>query len=176
MCLGISDCWVYLSLGTLPILVIIAAFCVQEWRIFRKRYLDDSEVWAMIVEAGAIEQPEHMEDEDYKKKKSFLSKEANRIETKVPARDWTEIEVLSLQQMLVQFLNENELKVRARKMLDDLEDMALDRATSYDVEVYKSWKQRIDDATIKLELYAAGKKHKAARDELEALTLAADIC
>lgn len=126
----------------------------------------------MFIEANTVERPAHLKQDEYKKKHENLLEEVKRLENeeKMPKRNWSEFEILSLTQMLVEFLDGYELKTRARKILGDLEDFALDRAVSYDVEVYKSWNKRIENAITRLEVSVGKKKReREARDELEAL-------
>ena len=64
---------------------------------------------------------------------------------------WTEYQVLSLNQMLVDFLKVDDLIASARLSLTELEDYALDSARRYDWEQCRRWQQKIKDAVGKIE-------------------------
>lgn len=74
-----------------------------------------------------------------------MKNEANRLE-RLGSRGWTEYQVLSLNQLLVDFLKEDELKGRARSSLEDLFEYTEWSSSRHDPEHYVQWEERINEA------------------------------
>ncbi len=143
--ISLSCVWgTYVAFGA-----IFTALLVHHW-IYHKRKVhfgrleDISEVEATFVEVRTVEprlnKPE--KPDRYKEKKKQLEGEVSRLQ-ELGRDGWTEYQVLSVNQMLVDFLKIDELEARARSCLDDLQEYADDR---YDRRHYEEWKRRIDGA------------------------------
>ena len=116
-------------------------------RVYRDRLEDKSSVEASIVEARTVEprsldpiRPDEMEE-----KKKNLGKEIDRLQ-ELGAENWTEYAVLSLYQMLVDFLKPQDLIATTNSVMDELEEYAADSKYRYDREYYAKWKERVDTA------------------------------
>ena len=114
---------------------------------YQARLIDESNVKASIVEAKGVEprllKPRRPEKFDENKKK--LDDEINRLE-KIGKENWTEYQVLSLYQMLVDFQKPSGLLSTTDSVMDDLDGYAGDSNYRYDREYYAKWKARVDDA------------------------------
>ena len=113
----------------------------------RSRLKDESEVKASIVEAKTVEPRLHepRRPEEFEEKKKQLDEEIDRLQ-KIGKESWTEYEVLSLSQMLVDFLKPSDLVSTTDSWMDDLEEYADDSKYRYDRDYYAKWKERVDDA------------------------------
>ena len=135
-----------ISINTLPLIL-------RKWLIHRKQLVAESEVRATIIEAQTVEEPKNemgFDAKKYEKRKEELDTEIRRLERK-GFREWTEYQILSLNQMIVGFLKRDELEARADVLLDELRDYAYEAAVSYDIELYKQWKERITIAKKRIE-------------------------
>ena len=132
LCLGISNRWLpavvsvsstYIALGLVIASLIGAHRCRHKKMVRRSRLEDCSVVRAMLVEARTIEpRLENPQKPDaYEDKKEELHTEVVRLE-KIGEKEWTEYQVLSLSQMLVEFLKVEDLKATSRIRLDDLKN------------------------------------------------------
>ena len=124
----------------------------HEARVYRDRLEDKSSVEASIVEARTVElraldpiRPEEMEE-----KKKNLGKEIDRLQ-EIGAENWTEYAVLSLYQMLVDFLKPQDLIATTNSVMDELEEYAADSKYRYDREYYAKWKERVDTAVKEID-------------------------
>ena len=117
-------------LSDLALALALSTFLV--WKIINRRILlhearieDPSEVASTFVEADNVERrltdPEKPDDFDGKVKE--LQTEVQRLK-KLGRDRWTEYEILSLNQLLVEFLKPDELKARAQSSLEDLQEYA----------------------------------------------------
>ena len=140
-------CWAYLGL-----VVGLASFVA--WRYFQHkdvahqaRLIDESEVKASIVEAKTVEPRlrDPLRPEGFKEKKENLDSEIGRLE-KIGKENWTEYEILALNQMLVDFRKPSDLVSTTDSVMDDLDEYAGDSKYRYDREYYAKWKERVDDA------------------------------
>ena len=113
----------------------------------RSRLKDESDVRASIVEAKTVEPRLHepRRPEEFEEKKKELDEEIDRLEM-IGKEKWTEYQVLSLYQMLVDFLKPPDLVSTTDSVMDDLEDYAADSKYRYDREYYAKWQQRVDAA------------------------------
>jgi len=152
LCFGIFQsciCCTYVAFGILIAVLIIDRLIRTKLFIHKARLEDESEVIAMIIEAKTVE-PRLLDPEkpdNYEEKKIQLKKEVERLENLGP-KEWTEYQVLSLNQLLVDFLKVDELKARARSSLEDLQEYADDR---YDEKHYDELDWRIDEAINNIE-------------------------
>ncbi|MFZ3135904.1 MAG: hypothetical protein WA126_00770 [Thermodesulfovibrionales bacterium] len=96
----------------------------------------------IIIKAG---QEQIIKPENYDEKKLELEKEVSRLK-ELSTKGWTEYQVLSLDQMLLDFLKVDDLIARASSRLADLGDYAED--ISYDLEKrqYYTWEEQIKKA------------------------------
>ena len=140
----------YIALILIPLCFLLSRVFQHEIRVHEERLQDPSEVEALIVEARTIEPRMDNKPENYAEKAKDLQEEADRLEKAGPYY-WTEYQILSLNQMLVDFLKIHDLKERADSSLDDLEEYATDSAYSYDLRKFDRWKERIDKAEEELD-------------------------
>ncbi len=137
-------CFSYVALGFLIINVLIYRLVRHKITRHKLRLEDPSEVNSIFVEAGTIykrvDNPER--PKDFKNKLDDLKKEVIRLK-QLGEWGWTEYQILSLNQMLVDFLKIEELKARALSSLEDLEEYADER---YSIEHYTKWEERIKEA------------------------------
>lgn len=137
----------HIAFGFILTVLLIDRLIRHELNIHKARLVDRSEVDAIIVEAKTVEprlkDPER--PEDYEHKKQDLLEEVQRLE-KLGPNGWTEYQILSLNQMLIDFLKLDDLKVLAASRLADLEEYALDSAYHYDIQHYYHWEGCINEA------------------------------
>ena len=121
-------------------------------RAYRDRLEDKSSVEASIVEARTVGprllnpvRPEGIEE-----KKKNLREEIDRL-LEIGTENWTEYAVLSLYQMLVDFLKPLDLIATTNSVMDELEEYAADSKYRYDREYYAKWKERVDTAVKKID-------------------------
>ena len=146
-------CWPYIPFFLFLFGLILDRYIRHKVNIHKARLEDRSEVWAAIVEARTVEprlnDPEER-PEDYKTKQVNLLTEVDRLEA-LGHKGWTEYQVLSLDQMLVDFLKVGDLKARTQSSLADLEEYSGDDAVRYDYEQYKKRSDQIEAATKKIQ-------------------------
>lgn len=144
----------YIAFGLVLAVAIIERLIRHKLIVHAARLEDISEVEALFVEARNVEPTQNgpmAESEHFSKKKEALLAEVHRLK-EMGSRGWSEYQVLALNQMLVEFLEKEELVARAQSTLEDLEDYATDKAYGgYDQRQYDKWKARIEEAVKKLE-------------------------
>jgi len=150
---------------SIVVAVIVIHYCVWNKIIVHKARLEDrSEVDAIIVEVDTVE-PRLMEPEerprDYARKKQELMEEKKRLKD-IGERGWTEYQVLSLNQLLVDFLKEDELRGRALASLEDLQEYTGYSSDRHDPQHYEQWRERIDKAIKNIR---SDEEDKLKRDE-----------
>lgn len=159
LCFGIlppcisSICCTYIAFTIVLAILIIDCHIHHDLIVHKKRLEDISEIEAMFVEARTVEPTEKgpMFDRNYfDQKKTELLGEVRYLKER-GNRTWTEYKVLSLNQMLMEFLEVDELKVRARSSLAELEDYAEDSAYRYDQRQYDKWKDHINEAITEID-------------------------
>ena len=115
-------------------------------RVHTARKEDRSTVEALIQEANSVQtrttHPESLVD--FEKKISQMRDEVNRLENKIRPEGWTEYQVLTLNQQLIDFLFLDDLKAHALSSLDELKEYAEGQAYSYHGRYYDRWEQRIN--------------------------------
>ena len=174
LCLGISNKWMpeaaavyltYIALGFVIASLITFHVFHHDKMVHESRLEDCNVVQAMFVEAKTIEpRLENPQKPDaYEDKKRDLHAEVGRLE-KIGEKEWTEYQVLSLSQMLVDFLRIEDLKATSRLRLDHLKEYALGDAWAYKRSTYEPWEQRVNDEIEKLD-DASDKESAAAVDE-----------
>lgn len=141
--------WIaYLGFGVLLGGIFLVRYLRHKILVHSARCEDHSEVDALFVEVRTVEprltDPERKPD-DFGQKMQQLNDEVQRLE-KLGPKGWTEFQVLSLSQMLVDFLKLHDLKTRARLSLAELEEYAEDSAYRYDIRHLAQWQDNIDDA------------------------------
>lgn len=143
----------YIALAFLPLVVFADRYLRQNVLVHRRRLDDRSEVYALLREAETVEKRNEKDPElptEYPTKHENMMDEVGRLRT-MGSESWTEYKILTLNQMLVDFLKIEDLKQRARSSLADLEEYAVDSAYSYDLRRYDRWEQKIDDAEEKID-------------------------
>ena len=131
-----SDLFVgYISLGLIPFGIILDRYIRHRILVHKARLEDPSSVYAAMVEADTVEprltNPE--KPDNYKKNKEDLENEVERLR-KLGQDGWTEYQVLSLNQMLVDFLKLDDLKSRTQMNLYNLKEYSEDSAYLLDKE------------------------------------------
>ena len=142
----INICGTYIAFSFIILFLILDRIIYHEKIVHKSRLEDISVVDATFVEVQAVQKPEHMTDEEYLEKQRIVNSEVDRLR-KIGNKGWTEYQVLSLNQFLVEFLGKHELIARAQSYLEELEDYAEDKAYGgYDRKQYDIWEERINDA------------------------------
>ena len=113
----------------------------------QNRLEDQSEVDALIVEAETVEPRllDPIKPEGFEEKTKNLATEIGRLK-RIEKENWTEYQVLSLNQMLADFLKPLDLIATTNSVTDELEEYAADSKYRYDREYYAKWKGRVDEA------------------------------
>lgn len=146
-------CWFYFA-SSVGISALIIDRLIRHKRLVHEARVEDrSEVEAFIQEVKHVE-PRLQSPErpaEFEKRRKNLDDEVDRLEKQLGPRAWTEYQVLPLDQMLVDFLKVDDLIARAKSLLAELDDYARDSAYRYDLELYISWQNRIDNAIKKIE-------------------------
>ncbi len=162
----------YIAFGVMIAVLIIDRMMQHNLIIHNARREDISEVEALFVEAQTVELQSNgpMANHDYfSQKKDELLEEVKRLKDEVGNRGWTEYQVLSLNQMVVEFLEADELIARAQSSLEDLEDYAENKDYGgYDRKQYDNWKNRINEAIEELDKADNESKRNAAIKMLQA--------
>ena len=163
-------CWPYLSLFAFLVGLVTYFYLRYPLRMHNKRKEDRSKVEALIQEAIRVEK----KNRD-KEKIEKLEKEVDRLRNEVGPKGWTEYQILPLDSMLIDFLNDEELKARAQLRLDILKEFADGDAFSYNSELYREWEGKIKSNIESLnkgndngDENGNGDKNKIARDALRA--------
>ena len=145
-------CLTYGALGLIPVFVVWSRVWVHAHLVEALRLVDLSEVEARFIEVKTVEsrltEPERPESFDEKKEQ--IETEVSRLR-KLGKKKWTEYQILSLDQLLIEFLKVEDLKQTARSNLADLEEYALDSHSQYDIRHFDRWEKLIDDAIDKIE-------------------------
>ena len=156
----------HIAFGFILTVLLIDRMIRHKLNIHKARLVDRSEVDAIIVEAKTVEprlkDPER--PDDYKHKRQDLLEEVQRLE-KLGPNGWTEYQILSLNQMLIDFLKLDDLKVLAESRLADLEEYALDSAYHYDIQHYYHWEGCIHEAIGKIKEGEEKEKEKEKKDD-----------
>lgn len=113
--------------------------------------MDESVVKGSIVDAKTVEPRlrRPLRPEGFREKKENLDGEIQRLET-IGKKNWTEYQVLSLNQMLVDFLRPSDLISTTDSVMDDLDEYAGDSKYRYDREYHQKWRERVDEAKEKI--------------------------
>ena len=121
-------------------------------RAYRDRLEDKSSVEASIVEARTVGPRllDPVRPEGIEEKKKNLREEIDRLQ-EIGTENWTEYAVLSLYQMLVDFLKPLDLIATTNSVMDELEEYAADSKYRYDREYYAKWKERVDTAVKEID-------------------------
>ncbi len=156
----------HVAFGLILTVLLIDRLIRHKLNIHKARLVDHSEVDVTIVEAKTVEPrlKDQEKPDDYERKKQDLMKEVQRLE-KLGPNGWSEYQILSLNQMLIDFLKLDDLKVFAESSLADLEEYALDSAYHYDIQHYYHWEGCIHEAIGKIKENEDKDKDKKKRDD-----------
>lgn len=165
----------YVAFGVVLAMLLIDRLVRHRFFVHKARLEDHSEIEALIVEAESVEHrlPEPLKPDNYKEKKEKLKEEVERLQKEVGNRGWTEYQVLSLNQMLVDFRKVDDLIAHANLILAELQQYAEDSAYRYDRDQYDHWKQQIEEAINKInkatkqEDEGTAKSNKATRNSVD---------
>jgi len=145
-----SNCGAYIAFSVLLVAFLIDRVIRHKFFLHEERREDPSEIYALFVEVDTVERRLTVPEErpkDYAQKEKQLKGEMGQLKD-FGELGWTEYRVLSLNQMLVDFLKIDQLIMRAQSSLEDLQEYNDDR---YDEKHYDEWKQRVNDSTKMIE-------------------------
>ncbi|MFQ5715036.1 MAG: hypothetical protein ACE5GU_13495 [Candidatus Scalinduaceae bacterium] len=146
-------CCTYITLAILLTILLVDRIIRNKITVHKARLVDHSLVEAMIVDAQTVEHRiiinKSKKPDNYEKKVEDIKKEVNRLE-ELGNRSWTEYQVLSLNQMLVDFYKVDDLIANTQLSLAELEEYAEGNAYRYDRDKYYNIKERIDEAIEKI--------------------------
>lgn len=168
-----STYWAYIGFAAVLVGVVLDRYLRHKILVHHSRLEDQSEIEALFVEVRTVESrltgPERKPD-DFDQKVQKLNDEVQRLEELGP-KGWTEFQVLSLSQMLVDFLKLDDLKARARSSLAELEEYTEDSAYRYDIRHFFLWQENIDEAINKIDEFEG----KPAEQDTAAERLRAEL-
>ena len=148
-----SVCRTYITLAFLLAVLLVDRTIRNKIIVHRARLVDQSLVEATMVGAETVEpiltEPS-IKPDGYKQKVEDISKEVDRLK-RLGNRSWTEYQVLSLNQMLVDFYYVDDLIANSRLSLAELEEYAEDSAIRYDRDKFYEMKSRIYEAIENIE-------------------------
>ena len=146
-------CCPYLSLLLILFFFILTLYLLHEHKVFEACLKEQSRVESTIAYAKGplkLHLTENSTGDErplgIETKRDEIKKEVQRL-SDGGSNAWTENNVLLLEQYLIPFMSTDELIANAYSSLTDLEDFAADSRYSYDQSQYRSWKERIDQAT-----------------------------
>lgn len=166
-------CGTYIAFAILLVVLLVDRIIRYKITNHKARLVDHSLVEAMMVEAQTVEhrltEPSKKPDY-YDKKVNDINNEVERLK-KLGNLSWTEYQVLSLNQMLVDFYKVDDLIANTRLSLVELEEYAEGNTYRYDREKYYEMKERIDEAiekidNVKSDDYDSKMDYEVARDEV----------
>jgi hypothetical protein len=140
----------YFTFTLMLILLLVIRYLNHESIEYKARLVDESSVRSMLVEAKTVDKRLAMTEEEFKKKKTDLEEEVTRLR-KMGSDGWIEYEVLSLNQMLIDFLKIDALIARARSTLAGLGEYAEDTSIDLDRRQYFIWEEKINGAIRDIE-------------------------
>ncbi|MDE0106104.1 MAG: hypothetical protein OXN89_27305 [Bryobacterales bacterium] len=97
-----------------------------------------------------MKRPYKNDPSDYQERLDSLRGEIERLNSLGPDT-WTEYQILTLKQLLIDVLPTPELIARSDSVLEELREFAEGPAFSYDTEVYHRWKTKIDGKVLEIE-------------------------
>lgn len=145
-------CCTYITLAFLLAAILVDRIIRHKIIVHHARLVDQSLVEATMVGAETVEPrlAESIESENYNQKTNQIKDEVNRLRNLGNA-NWTEYQVLSINQMLVDFHHVDDLIANTRLSLSELEEYAEDSSIRYDREKFYEMKKQIDEAIKKTE-------------------------
>lgn len=149
----------YLALGTLLTLLLWFYLIEYKYRVHKARLVDRSIVEGLIVEAKTIEprfDEPNKRPENFKKKEEDLKGEVARLE-ELGFNGCTEYQVLSINQLLLDFVKADELKSRVLSNLSTLKGYAKK-------EEYNKWEDPILKLIKKIDKTKDGKNYNLKQD------------
>ena len=171
-------CWTYVALSVFLVGLVTERFLYHERRVHEARTEDQSEIEALIQEAGNVRPrlPSQNKDgqqedrpKDFAELKKQVDAEVQRLTQDLAPDAWTDYQILTLDRLLIDFLKIEDLKARARSSLVDLEEYATGDTFSYDSRLYYEWKKRIDEDIKAIDKCKDDKKKQdSIADELRA--------
>jgi hypothetical protein len=163
---------IYAAFSLILILLLVVRYMVQEINENRFRRHDVSKVQAIFVEAGTaaprLKIDNVIRPEDFETRKKDLEEEVKRLK-ELGTPGWTEYQVLSLEQMLIDFLKLDDLIARARSRLTELGKYTEGMSIELYKRQYHIWTDRINEAVRAIE-----ERRKEAGSEEQVLTLMRD--
>jgi len=152
-CFVVSSLSAYFFLALFPVGAFLWLYNRHDKKTHEMRLLDHSVVDSILAESRTIEprlQSPTRHPVNYDEKTTQLQDEASRVEQLGPY-GWTEYQVLSLTQLLVDFLRPHDLVARSQSTLAALEDYAQDTSYGgYDQKQYGQWAERVALAISKI--------------------------
>lgn len=146
-------CCIYINLALLLAFFLVDRTIRYKMTVHKARLVDHSLVEATMVEVRTVWprliKPSKRPD-PYDDKVKELNDEVERLKD-LGNLGWTEYQVLSLNQLLVDFYAVEDLIANTRLNLEELEEYAEDSTIRYDREKYYDLKKHIDVAMEKIE-------------------------
>ena len=157
----------YLALAGFLAGVVFDFVIRHKIRVHTARKEDRSTVEALIQEAKSVLTRTHhpSSSEDIEKKNSQIKDEVERLVSTVRPEGWTEYQILTLNQQLIDFLFLDDLKARALSSLDELKEYAEGQAYSYHGRYYDQWEQRIKNNISDIEECERGETRGGNEEE-----------
>ena len=149
-----SICGTYIAFVILLAVLLVDRTIRNKIIVHRARLVDQSLVEATMVGAETVEPrliiEQSKKPDSYETKEKEIKKEVERLKS-LGNLGWTEYQVLSVNQMLVDFYHVDDLIANTRLSLTELEEYAEDSAIRYDREKFYDMKKQIDEAIKKTE-------------------------
>ena len=163
---ALSPClWgTYLAFGLLITFLLVDRIIRHKFRVHKARLVDPSSVDSRFVDVQTIEPrlSEPQKPDDYSTKKQQVIEEKERLE-KFGYYGCTEHQVLSLDQLLIDFLQIDELKARALSNLSKLQEYA---EASNDINVLENYKKLEDQINDSIEEIDESSDDPKRQDEI----------
>ena len=161
-------CCTYITLALLPVFFIVDRTIRHKITVHKARLVDQSLVDAIMVGVQTVEPrltKPYKRPDPYDVKEKELNDEVKRLKD-LGNRGWTEYQVLSLNQLLVDFYTVDDLIANTRLSLEELEEYAEDSTIRYDREKHYDMKKHIDVAIERIEeMDKSGNTDEEKRDD-----------
>ena len=145
------SCWTYVALSLFLVGLVWERLLRHRYRVHQAQTEDRSEIEALLQEGKNLPDRDvaanggtETKVQELEVLRRQVGDEIRRLEELSPPA-WTFYQVLTLHQLLIDFLTVDDLKARARSVLVELEDYAEGNAVSYDARLYNQWKTTINN-------------------------------
>ena len=134
----------YITLSVFFVGLVTDRLLLHKKIVHEARTEDRSEIEALIQEAQNVQPPVPDNDQAKLNEYKILQKQVRRLTNDLGPAAWTDYQILTINQLLVNFLPIEDLKARALSNLVELEEYAEGDAFSYNARLYKKWEERIN--------------------------------